>query len=200
MIITEKRSIDDICKSLNIEKEIFVIGCAACATKCQTGGDKELLQIIQELKNRGFKVKDSIVLDTPCDSRIVKKDLGKKIANDNKDIQLLICACGSGVQTLSSEFFSVPIVSGLNTVYIGSTKRIGETLEYCKACGNCRLMEFEAICPVTRCPKGMVNAPCGGMIEGFCEIYPDKECIWSVIYKKTGNIGAYKEPKKFSKK
>ena len=38
------------------------------------------------------------------------------------------------------------------------------------------------ICPVTKCAKGLVNGPCGGMDKGKCEVDPDKDCAWVLIY------------------
>jgi hypothetical protein len=32
------------------------------------------------------------------------------------------------------------------------------------------------ICPVTTCPKGLLNGPCGGMWNGMCEVLTDREC------------------------
>ncbi len=44
------------------------------------------------------------------------------------------------------------------------------------------LDEYGAICPVTRCPKGLLNGPCGGTNHGKCEVDPDKDCAWVLIY------------------
>lgn len=51
----------------------------------------------------------------------------------------------------------------------------------CKACGNCVLGEMEYVCPMT-CPKSMRNGPCGGTLNGQCEVLPDKACIWVKVY------------------
>jgi methylenetetrahydrofolate reductase (NADPH) len=51
----------------------------------------------------------------------------------------------------------------------------------CKACGNCVLGEMEYVCPMT-CPKNMRNGPCGGTLNGMCEVIPDKPCIWVKVY------------------
>ncbi len=55
----------------------------------------------------------------------------------------------------------------------------------CKSCGQCLLSRTGLICPMS-CPKGLRNGPCGGTIEGKCEVYPDKACVWVRIHKKTG--------------
>src|SRR5499427_5186433 len=51
----------------------------------------------------------------------------------------------------------------------------------CKACGNCVLGEMEYVCPMT-CPKNLRNGPCGGTLNGQCEVLPDKACIWVNVY------------------
>jgi methylenetetrahydrofolate reductase (NADPH) len=46
----------------------------------------------------------------------------------------------------------------------------------CQNCGNCVLGHMEYVCPQT-CPKQMRNGPCGGTLDGACEVI-DQECIW----------------------
>jgi methylenetetrahydrofolate reductase (NADPH) len=50
----------------------------------------------------------------------------------------------------------------------------------CQACGNCVLGHMEYVCPQT-CPKRMRNGPCGGTLNGRCEVV-DKLCIWVEVY------------------
>ena len=53
--------------------------------------------------------------------------------------------------------------------------------------------------PVARCPKSMLNGPCGGVKNGKCEISGDIDCIWDIIYKdlkKKGQLSRFKEIKK----
>ena len=48
----------------------------------------------------------------------------------------------------------------------------------CKMCGQCVLHSTGMVCPMT-CPKTIRNGPCGGVrIDGNCEVYPEKTCIW----------------------
>ncbi|MBV9228063.1 MAG: methylenetetrahydrofolate reductase C-terminal domain-containing protein [Chloroflexi bacterium] len=59
----------------------------------------------------------------------------------------------------------------------------------CHMCGQCILQQTALICPM-RCPKGMRNGPCGGpSLEGRCEVYPDKPCIWVEIYQRSRRFG-----------
>lgn len=47
----------------------------------------------------------------------------------------------------------------------------------CQQCGQCLLGRTQSICPMT-CPKGLRNGPCGGTLEGMCEVYPERPCVW----------------------
>lgn len=53
----------------------------------------------------------------------------------------------------------------------------------CHACGQCVLQKTNLICPMS-CPKGLRNGPCGGTLDGKCEVYPDRQCVWCRIHKK----------------
>lgn len=55
----------------------------------------------------------------------------------------------------------------------------------CQSCGQCLLDRTGLICPMT-CPKGLRNGPCGGTLNGECEVYPDIECVWVRIHRRTG--------------
>jgi methylenetetrahydrofolate reductase (NADPH) len=66
----------------------------------------------------------------------------------------------------------------------------------CKACGNCVLGEMEYVCPMT-CPKNMRNGPCGGPLNGQCEVYPDQPCIWVKVYETAKSAGRVEELKTY---
>jgi methylenetetrahydrofolate reductase (NADPH) len=66
----------------------------------------------------------------------------------------------------------------------------------CQACGNCVLGEMEYVCPMT-CPKSMRNGPCGGTLNGSCEVYPDKPCIWVKVYETAQAGGRIEELKTY---
>ena len=62
-------------------------------------------------------------------------------------------------------------------------KWIKEKLFDCQTCGQCVLSHTAYICPMN-CPKGLRNGPCGGTLEGKCEVIPEKECVWMRIDQK----------------
>src|SRR5579864_6222101 len=53
----------------------------------------------------------------------------------------------------------------------------------CQACGNCVLGLMEYVCPMT-CPKNLRNGPCGGTLNGQCEVIPEQACIWVKVYQR----------------
>ena len=66
----------------------------------------------------------------------------------------------------------------------------------CQACGNCVLGQMEYVCPMT-CPKNMRNGPCGGTLNGQCEVLPDKPCIWVGVYDRAKAAGRVDELKTY---
>lgn len=204
MIITVTKPFPEILEGLKDRKTVFVVGCAACATKCQTGSEEAVVKAVEELKKAGKTVTGTAVLDTPCDIRIVKKDLAKSQEMNSADA-VLVLACGAGIGALE-KVVDKPLVPGLNPVFVGTTERIGRFDEYCAVCGDCLVGKTGGICPVSRCAKGMQNGPCGGVIDGKCETDSAKDCVWVLILdklKKSGKesdiLNNYYPPKKTAK-
>ncbi len=48
---------------------------------------------------------------------------------------------------------------------------------------------YGAVCPLTRCSKGLLSGPCGGARDGKCEVSPDIECGWQLIYDRLKALG-----------
>ena len=204
MIITKQKDFQELLKLIG-KGPVFVIGCSECATICKTGGEDEILEIKDKLNVNNIETTGWVILDPAChllnDKRLLREHQSE-ISNANK---ILILACGNGVQTVSEIIDDVEIISGTDTLFLGEIKRLSEFEKRCDMCGECLLNLFEGICPVTRCPKNMLNGPCGGSINGNCEINPDMECVWDIIYKKLKKIGRLdrlkkiEEPKDWSK-
>ncbi len=57
----------------------------------------------------------------------------------------------------------------------------------CSDCGQCILRSTGMVCSM-RCPKQMRNGPCGGAIDGKCEVHPDKPCIWHLAYERANTL------------
>ena len=52
----------------------------------------------------------------------------------------------------------------------------------CQSCGDCAIQHVAFLCPESGCPKHTRNGPCGGSLEGACEVHPEKQCIWVRAY------------------
>jgi hypothetical protein len=88
---------------------------------------------------------------------------------------VLVLSCGAGVQTVA-DAVKKPTFPGLESAFLGNVVRHGVFEERCQMCGDCVLDKTAGICPVTTCPKGLLNGPCGGMWNGMCEVLTDREC------------------------
>ena len=77
-----------------------------------------------------------------------------------------------------------------------SEKWIKEKLFGCQTCGQCILSHTAMICPMN-CPKGLRNGPCGGTLDGKCEVIPENDCVWTRIEtrKRKEEIGVHMPPK-----
>lgn len=184
MIVTEQKPINEILENIKNEKNIFLIGCGECSTTCKTGGERELIQMREKLIATGKNVTGSIIPKAPCIASQVIGGLAKYRKELDASDAILVMACGLGVQSVKENLRQKKLMhSGCNTLFMSTLDKTGNFLsEKCSACGNCILDLTGGICPVTRCPKGLLDGPCGGMNKGKCEVDKDKDCTWVLIY------------------
>lgn len=183
MIISKPKPLSDILPRIK-NQPVFIIGCSECATLCKTGGEPEVLAMKQSLEDEGIKVTGWIVLDPACHFLNNKRLLKPHETVLEQATVLLVLACGNGVQTLAELFPSKQIIPGTDTMFLGEIKRVTTFEKRCSMCGECLLEQFDGLCPITRCPKSMLNGPCGGSTQGKCEINPELDCVWDLIVKK----------------
>jgi hypothetical protein len=93
-----------------------------------------------------------------------------------------VLACGSGVKTVQDNAGDQLVLPALDTLFLASVDRQGRFFEGCSLCGECVLAVTAGICPHTECPKDLLNGPCGGVVEGMCEVNQENECAWVRIY------------------
>lgn len=193
MIISEQKSKEELLLALEDCERVFLVGCAACATACKSGGEDEVFRMQEWLTSLGREVTGSLIIEEACHIMRAGRDLRQhRLAVEEADV-LLVLACGAGIQSVSSST-DKRVIGGLNSLFLGNTRRFGQYEEKCSLCGDCILNETAGICPVTNCAKGLLNGPCGGMEEGRCEADRDKECAWNEIYqrlKKQGRPGVF---------
>ncbi len=204
MIITKQKDLESII--CLIEKDtVFIVGCSQCATLCKTGGEDEVKKMISILKENNIKVSGWVILDPACHFLNDKRVLNKNKENLNKAKKVLVLACGNGVQTVAEIIEDAKVIPGLDTLFLGEIKRVKNFEKRCNLCGDCIQNLFDGLCPISRCPKNMLNGPCGGSINGKCEVSKDLDCIWETIIEKLDKekklfiLKKIVEPKKWSK-
>jgi hypothetical protein len=61
----------------------------------------------------------------------------------------------------------------------------------CRMCGHCVLHSTGMTCPMT-CPKNLRNGPCGGVLmNGNCEVYPERPCIWVQAWERSNKMPVF---------
>jgi len=197
VIITKQKELKEILKYLGREKKIFLIGCGECSTTCKTGGEEEVKNMITLLEKEGKVVTGYSIPSAPCVAAKVKLEIAKHRKAIESSDAILVLACGLGIQSVKENMrVKKPVHVGCDTLFMGAVDAGGSFLERCSACGDCVLEITGAICPVTRCSKGLINGPCGGQDKGKCEIDKDMDCAWILIYnelKAQGKLDLLKE-------
>ena len=166
--------------------KILVVGCDGCCQPPRSVNEARTLGQMLELKAK-MKGKDltwkAITVLRQCDDRIAGSTVKPNIGDYGA---ILTLACGLGAATLSRIFDDILTFPAQNSMFNGCENH-GDNLyeEYCDCCGDCLLGETGGICPIATCPKNLHNGPCGGTVDGKCEvggyIYP---CAWIMIYKR----------------
>jgi ferredoxin len=179
MIITAKKPIEELMAMVGDAKRIGIVGCNSCASACATGGPKEVEELKKYLEAQGKEVVITGVSDFCCMNLMVKGTL-KPFQDKNLDC-VIGMSCGDGVQVVAANI-NVPVYPSNNTMFLGEAKKLGLFEEACHLCGDCVLGSTGGVCPISRCAKSLVNGPCGGAKNGKCEVNPENDCAWILIY------------------
>jgi ferredoxin len=185
MIVAEQKPFEEIKALVGDAQKVLVAGCGTCVTVCFAGGSREAqivsssLRMATKLDGRPKEVTD-VTVQRQCEWEYLDQ-----IADQVKQADVVLSlGCGVGVQAFAEHFPDARVVPGLNTSFMGLPTEQGIWAERCAACGNCILGLTGGICPIARCSKSLLNGPCGGSENGHCEISPDVDCAWQLIYDK----------------
>lgn len=205
MVIAETKPFNEIREIVKGYKRIMILGCGACVAICFTGGKKQVellasaLRIANKQEGNDIEINEGM-LARQCEPKFIEQIKDNALQYD----AILSMGCGAGVQEIS-EILNIPVLPAMNTRFIGAADTNGNFTEMCRACGDCILSLTAGVCPLTKCPKGLLNGPCGGNKDGMCEVSPDLPCAWVKIYErlkasnKIDQLKAIIEPKDWSK-
>jgi len=206
---TIQKPLDDIISHLKPGEKVFVVGCGNCAAKCHSGGEPETKEMAERLRRRGIEVTGYACTDSGvslCKLAIVRKMLTETYKDETeKADSFLILACGQGIHTVMDATDGGSVHPGCDTIFGGETVTDDFITEYCSLCGECIVENTGGLCPVTLCAKGLLNGPCGGAIDGKCEVDRNRDCGWQLIYDRLRELGrlddmsVYISPKNNSK-
>ncbi len=190
MIITSLKPLDEIFDSISPYRKVLIAGCDGCTQPPRGLREartlSQLLELAGKLKGKDMEF-EVTTLVKQCDSYLTASALKPQIDGVEAVLSL---ACGAGPQTIAELFPDLPVLPAQNTHFIGAEDREGGIMEAnCSACGDCLLALTGGICPVTRCAKGLLNGACGGARNGKCELDPEKDCAWELIYQRLERLG-----------
>jgi ferredoxin len=190
MIVAEQKSLKEIKQLVGSAKNVLVVGCGTCVTVCFAGGSREAAILAASLRmaskiEGGPKAVSDVTVQRQCEWEYLDS-----IAEQVKEVELVVSlGCGIGVQAIAEHFPDAWVVPALNTSFLGLPTEQGIWMERCAACGDCVLGLTGGICPIARCSKSLLNGPCGGSVDGHCEIDPEVPCAWQLIYDRLSSSG-----------
>lgn len=204
MIISAPKDRARLEQLLSAYRSVFLVGCGSCATVCKVGGEEEVFAAQEWLEDGGWEVSGSMILDEACHIMRAARELRRFRSQVAEADVLLVLSCGAGAQSIS-DCSEKPVLTGVDPLFLGNVRRFGQYEEKCSLCGDCILNQTGGICPVTTCAKGLLNGPCGGMEDGYCEVDPERDCTWVRIYERLehqqqGIFAEVVEPKDWSRK
>lgn len=197
MIVTTQKPLNVILDYLAPYNRILIAGCDGCTQPPrglrEANTMSQLLELGGKLRNKDFQFKTTTVAKQ-CDSHLAASIVKPQL--DGVDA-ILSMACGVGVQELAQLFPGIPSLPAQDTHFMGAEERDKALIEErCAGCGNCVLPLTGGVCPVARCSKSLLSGACGGSKNGKCELSPERDCGWVLIYeqlKKQGRLDLLKQ-------
>lgn len=182
MITAEQKPLDEIRGTLAPYRRVLVLGCGSCVAECAAGGEKETGMLASTLRMAAkMEGREVVVREKTLERQCVKDFVILLDDTIGEYDAVLSLGCGAGVQAVADMFPEIPVIPALNTEFLGETKDQGLWVENCLGCGDCMLYHFGGICPLARCSKHLLNGPCGGSVDGKCEINSEVPCAWQLI-------------------
>lgn len=191
MIIVKMKEMDEIYDMVKNYDKILIAGCDGCCQPPRSVHEAnilgKLLQLKKQVNGGSFNYKAITVL-RQCDDDIAAEALRTYVDDYEAIISM---SCGIGIQVLTKLYPEKVTYPAQNTLFNGmEDHKNNQFAEMCNQCGDCVLGVTGGYCPVAGCAKSLMNGPCGGQIEGKCEVGGYKvDCVWLNIYRRLKSIG-----------
>ena len=190
MIKAEPKPIAEIRQMIAPYHRVLILGCGTCVTISFAGGEKEVGLLASSLRIASAMEGQDKTFAEGTVQRQCEWEFIDAVAEDiNRADAVISLACGIGVQALAERYPDKVILPGVNTTFLGMAIEHGVLVERCRACGDCILGRTAGICPIARCAKNLLNGPCGGSQNGKCEVDPELDCAWQLIYDRLSRLG-----------
>ena len=183
MIVSQQKPLEEVLGYLEGEGSVFILGCNGCAEASGSGGPEQVAEMKERLEGAGKRVTGTMVVDFLCQKALVKSRLRGRIDQIKAADSILVMTCGLGIQAVAASVNKV-CHPACDTVNMGGSRAEWTGKERCMECGECLLDYTGGICPLTACTKSLVNGACGGASNGKCELDPDRDCGWELIYQR----------------
>jgi len=165
-------------------KKLFIFQCPGCQEVYFPREEAEAL-----IGNLSDQIIGKAVLDYLCNREFVQEYIKEYSQQIDKAQAVLVFSCGVGTQVVSSLLEDKAVYTCCDTLYLNGFQGLTASEFNCKQCGECYLNYTGGICPLTNCAKALVNGPCGGAKAGKCEVNPEADCAWILIYNRLKIMG-----------
>lgn len=183
MLVTQLKPEEEVLAKIS-GKRLFIFGCLGC--KELYFPKEEVAKFVDGLKE---EIMGRAILDYLCNREFVKAYIGEYSKEIEGAELVLVFSCGVGTQVVSALLEGKLVYTGCDTLYLNGFQGLSARNFNCDQCGQCYLNYTAGICPITNCPKGLLNGPCGGAKNGKCEVDPEADCAWVLIYKRLEKLG-----------
>jgi hypothetical protein len=186
MIITQQKELNAIWAMIKDYNKILILGCDGCCQPPRSLNEAKTLGQLLELKAKteGKELKwKAITVLRQCDDRIAATTVRPHIEDFDAIVSL---ACGLGVVMMNKVLPEILTFPAQDSQF-GGAQNNGDNfyIQYCETCGNCLLGVTGGVCPIAGCAKHLNNGPCGGTVNGMCEVGGyTRPCAWIEIYKR----------------
>ncbi len=165
-------------------KRLFIFECLGC--KELYFPKEEVAKFVDGLKE---EITGRAILDYLCNREFAKAYIGEYSKEIEGAELVLIFSCGVGTQVVAALLENKLVYTGCDALYLNGFQGLSARDFNCDQCGQCYLNYTAGICPITNCPKELLNGPCGGAKDGKCEVDPEADCAWVLIYERLEKLG-----------